>query len=133
MVLHKVYNHVIDKAMSSEENDRVVNKSYINNLIKEINQNLITKIKAHDTDKQHRVFASQDDAITFGNTLGIKLYKRITSDAPKELQKDGKNLSSNELFNRMWGINANNRARMIPTNDEKWCVYWRPSLLEIVN
>ena len=43
MVLHKVYNHVIDKAMSSEENDRVVNKSYINNLIKEINQNLITK------------------------------------------------------------------------------------------
>lgn len=90
-----------------------------------------TKPKSEDTDKQYRVFDSQDDAIIFGKTLGAKLNKRITSDAPKELQIDGKNLSSVELFNRMWGINAKNRVRMIPTSDEKWCVYWRPSLIII--
>ena len=41
-----------------------------------------------------------------------------------------KNPSSDELFNRMWGINATNRVRMIPTIDNKWCVYWRPSLIK---
>ena len=82
-----------------------------------------------DTDKQYQVFDSQDEAIKFGKTLGASLRKRPTSDAPKELQKDGKNPSSDELFNRMWGINAKNCVRMIPTSDEKWCVYWRPSLL----
>lgn len=87
------------------------------------------KSKAEDTDKQHQVFESQDDAILFGKTLGAKLNKRTTSEAPKELQTDGKNPSSAELFNRMWGINNKNCVRMIPTSDEKWCVYWRPSLI----
>ena len=87
------------------------------------------KFKAEDTDKQHQVFESQDDAILFGKTLGAKLNKRTTSEAPKELQTDGKNPSSAELFNRMWGINNKNCVRMIPTSDEKWCVYWRPSLI----
>lgn len=87
------------------------------------------KSKAEDTDKQHQVFESHDDAILFGKTLGAKLNKRTTSEAPKELQTDGKNPSSAELFNRMWGINNKNCVRMIPTSDEKWCVYWRPSLI----
>jgi hypothetical protein len=29
----------------------------------------------------------------------------------------------------MWGINNKKCVRMIPTGDDKWCVYWRPSLL----
>lgn len=90
------------------------------------------KFKAEDTDKQHRVFESQDDAIAFGKTLGAKLNKRSTSDAPKELQTDGQNPSSEELFKRMWGINNKNCVRMIPTLDHKWCVYWRPSLIKPV-
>jgi hypothetical protein len=87
------------------------------------------KFKAEDTDKQHSVFESQDDAITFGKTLGAKLNKRSSSDAPKELQTNGINPSSEDLFKRMWGINDKNCVRMIPTNDSKWCVYWRPSLI----
>lgn len=75
------------------------------------------------------MFESQDEAISFGKTLGAKLNKRTTSYAPKELQTDRKNPSTAELFNRMWGINNKNCVRMIPTSDEKWCVYWRPSLI----
>jgi len=83
-----------------------------------------------DDDKQHQIFETQTDAITFGRTLGAKLHKRSNNSAPKELQIDGKNPSSDELFNRMWGINANTCVRMIPTIDNKWCVYWRPSLIK---
>lgn len=88
------------------------------------------KLKLQETDKDHRVFDSQDEAIQFGKTLGAKLKKRTTNEAPKEVQTDGKNPSSTELFNRMWGINAKNCVRMIPTNDDKWCIYWRPSLIK---
>jgi hypothetical protein len=88
------------------------------------------KQKAEDTDKEYREFESQDDAIQFGKTLGVKLNKRTTTEAPKELQTDGKNPSAAELFNRMWGINKKNCVRMIPTYDEKWCVYWRPSFIK---
>ena len=88
------------------------------------------KIKLIDTDKDHRIFDLQINALEFiKNTLGYKLLKRTSTDAPKELQKNGKNPSSDELFKRMWGINNKIRVRMIPTFDEKWCVYWRPSLI----
>jgi hypothetical protein len=87
-------------------------------------------IKSLDTDKEFRVFDTQLVAIDFAEkTLGSKLNKRSSNDAPKELQTKGKNPSSDELFKRMWGINAKNCVRMIPTIDEKWCVYWRPSLI----
>ena len=86
--------------------------------------------KAGENDKDHQVFETQEEAIMFGKTtLGVKFNKRKTSDAPKELQLNGINPSSAQLFNRMWGIDAKNCARMIPTADSTWCVYWRPSLI----
>ncbi len=106
-----------------------VGKSAIEN-IRSQKKNKHIKPKAEDTDKQHRVFESQDHAILFGKTLGAKLIKRSKTGAPKELQTDGKNPSSAELFNRMWGINDKTCVRMVPTTDEKWCVYWRPSLIK---
>lgn len=82
-------------------------------------------------DKDHRVFDTQDEAILFAKgTLNATIYRRQTDDAPKELQTNGQNLSSDELFKRMWGINECSRARMIPTIDKKWCIYWRPSLIK---
>lgn len=88
------------------------------------------KFKAEDTDKQHREFDSQDEAIIFGKSLGANLYKRSSNEAPKELQINGKNPSIDVLFKRMWGINDKNTVRMIPTDNNKWCVYWRPSLIK---
>jgi predicted transcriptional regulator len=102
-------------------------KSAIENIRKVKNRQV--KIKAEDTDKQHRVFESQGDAIAFGKTLGKKLNKRLSTEAPKELQVNGKNPSVEDLFKRMWGIDEKNVVRMIPTHDNKWCVYWRPSLI----
>lgn len=93
-------------------------------------QKHVKPAKAGENDKDHKVFETQDEAIIFGKTLGVKLNKRSTSDAPKELQSNGINPSSVELFKRMWGINAKNCVRMIPTSDSKWCVYWRPSLID---
>ena len=93
----------------------------------------IIRTKAEDTDKEHRVFDSQNDGIEFAKTIGGKLNKRPSADAPKELQTDGNNPSSDELFKRMWGINKEKWIRMIPTCDNKWCVYWRPSLMPIAD
>jgi len=87
------------------------------------------KPKAEPNDKQYRVFVSQDEAIEFGKeTFDVKLTKRRGINAPKELQVDGINPSTDELLNRMWGLDGKTRVRMVPTDDNKWCVYWRPSL-----
>ena len=44
--------------------------------------------------------------------------------------KNGNNLSPDEIFKRWWGIDEKTRARMVASLDEKWCVYWRPSLIK---
>jgi len=106
-----------------------VGQSAIEN-IRNIKKKKNTKSKAEDTDKQYKVFDTQEEGITFGKTLGANLRKRATPVAPKELQTDGKNPSCDKLFERMWGINDKNLVRMIPTSDNKWCVYWRPSLIK---
>lgn len=107
-----------------------IGKSAIENIRLQKKKKNITP-KAEDTDKQHQVFETQNDAIMFGKTIGAKFIKRKTTDAPKELQTNGINPSSDELFNRMWGINSKNPVRMIPTSDNKWCIYWRPSLIKM--
>ena len=90
------------------------------------------KKKADPNDKAYKVFDTQYEAIEYGtNILGVKLSKRSTSQAPKELQtSNGKNRTSDELFERMWGLSKKTLARMVPTADDKWCVYWRPSSMK---
>lgn len=87
------------------------------------------KEKAEDTDKEYRVFDSQEEAIQFGKTMDMNFNRRSTDEANKELQINGKNPSVKELIKRMWGIDKKIRARMCPTDEKKWCVYWRPSLV----
>lgn len=83
-----------------------------------------------DTDKDHRVFETQGAAIEFAKEmLGVTFKDRKTSNAPMALLVAGKNPTTAELFKRMWGIDPKNRARMVPTLNGEWCVYWRPSLL----
>ena len=105
-----------------------IGKSAIENIRVQKKKKNITP-NAEDTDKQHQVFETQNDAIMFGKTIGANFIKRNKTDAPKELLTNGINPSSDELFNRMWGINSKTPVRMIPTSDNKWCVYWRPSLI----
>ena len=86
-------------------------------------------------DKAHKVFEKQEDAIKFAKkTLGANLRKRPNDTAPKELQivdeTSKRNPSVCELLKRMWGISEKNRVRMIPTDDKKWCLYWKPSMMD---
>ena len=84
-------------------------------------------------DTEYKEFSTQEEAIKFGkDALGKKFNKRDKFEAPKEVRKDGKNPSCDELVKRMWGINVDTPARMIPTRNETlgWCVYWRPSLIK---
>jgi hypothetical protein len=88
-----------------------------------------TPKKDIDKDKDFRIFELQEDAIQFAKGLGFKLRKRSTTDAPKELLINGQNPTKDILLNRMWGLSENNRVRMVPIIDDKWCVYWRPSMI----
>ena len=114
-----------------EDNARNIMNNYRGEYITETIYNQhINKEKKEDNDKDHRVFNTQEEAIRFGLTLGKKFYKR-NNEAPKELlNNDGTNPTSDKLVKRMWGINEKNTARMVPLIDNKWCVYWRPSLIK---
>jgi hypothetical protein len=90
-----------------------------------------TVIVSDKLDKEYKVFESQNDAIAFGKTLGVTFFKRKTPEAPKTFQTiDGKNPSCEEIIKRWWGISETNRARMVSTNDNNWCVYWKPSFIK---
>ena len=88
------------------------------------------KVKAEDTDKEGREFDSQDEAIKFGTTLGANFRNRPTTNAPITFRKKGGNPSSASLLTRFWGIDEDNAVRMVPTDNGKWYVYWRPSLIK---
>jgi hypothetical protein len=102
---------------------------------KEKNRNV--KPKADKSDFDFRVFQVLDDAIAFGASIGAKFNTRkpdATSGkyvAPKELQENGNNPTIDELKRRQWGLNDKNTVRMIPTDLDHWCVYWRPSKLGV--
>jgi hypothetical protein len=105
-----------------------IGKSAIDN-IRTQKKKKIVKVVAEDTDKDSAIFDTQYEAICLGKTIGCKFTRRGHDNAPAELIEDGKNPTREQLLKRMWGINNKNRGRMIPMDDKKWCVYWRPSLI----
>ena len=102
-------------------------KAAIDNLRKQ--KEKVSKVKAEDTDKDHKEFDTQEEAIEFGESLSVTLKKRPTDEAIPELQINGQNPSVEQILARMWGLNKKVRVRMCPTDKKKWCVYWRPSLM----
>jgi hypothetical protein len=104
-------------------------------LRKEKKRNIRPRPKADKSDFDFRVFPSLDDAIAFGASIGAKFNNRKPDPttgkylAPKELQENGNNPTIDELKRRQWGLNDKNTVRMIPTDLDQWCLYWRPSKL----
>lgn len=82
-----------------------------------------------DTDKACEVFETQEAAIQMvKDKFDKKMNKRSGEPrAPEELLDNGINPTVEYLMGRMWGLSDKNRVRMVPTNENKWCVYWRPS------
>jgi hypothetical protein len=104
-----------------------IGKSAIDNIRTQRKRNV--NVVSDDTDKDIIVFDTQEEAIEFGKTIGCIFLKRTNAKAPDALMKDGKNPTPEYLLKRMWGINNKKRGRMAPTLDNRWCIYWRPSLI----
>lgn len=84
-----------------------------------------------EKDKKFKIFDDQEEAIAFIKAeLGLKAKRRSSDIAPDELMMDGDNPTVDYLVKRMWGLSKKIKFRMVPTNTNKWCVYWRPSLLK---
>lgn len=149
ITMHRI--HVMEecaKKMAREYNGKVITKDdyrkpmyELGEIGKDVVENLRDKKekkekipKKVDTDKIHKLFDTQEEAIEYGRkSLGVKLHIRKGKEAynaPKTLQKDNKNPTVDYLLERMWGIDDDNLVRMVITNENKWCVYWRPSILK---
>ena len=92
-----------------------------------------TNLREHydEKDKCHQEFENQVAAILFvKQKFNHKLSKRASAMAPKTLLENDQNPTTDKIMKRMWGINSTNKLRMIPNNENKWIVYWRPSLMK---
>ena len=88
-------------------------------------------IVEQDPDKKYEVFDCQEDAIKYAKkNLRRKLEKRENDLAPETLLENGKNPSIEYITTRWYGINETSPIRMVPTDNNKWCLYWRPSLIK---
>ena len=85
-----------------------------------------------EDDKGFIVFDTQDEAIIFAqNEFEKTFYKRKSNQAPKYLQKKGKNRTQQELITKMCGIGAQTPIIMTVTHEYKWIVYWQKSLMNL--
>jgi hypothetical protein len=87
-------------------------------------------IDEKDNDFEYRVFDDQDDAIKFMKSELNYNAKRRSGIAPENLMQDGDNPSVEYIVKRKTALNQKNKVRMVPTNENRWCVYWRPSFFE---
>jgi hypothetical protein len=101
------------------------------------NEELRQAMVLGDLDLLHEVFDTQELAISFSNgpPLNQRFQKR-SGIAPRALLNDGdesslekNNPSITYLLSRKWGLSNLIPVRMVPTKENNWCVYWKPSLL----
>lgn len=83
-------------------------------------------------DRKYEIFNNLDDAKIYAKKHFNKIFNRKNDDkAPQELlDNDGNNPSFNDIIKRWWGISDKSPIRLIPTNNNKWVIYWRPSLFQ---
>ncbi len=74
--------------------------------------------------RRHQVFETQEEACTFIKTKFKKRVNERSDKAPDTLLEDGRNPSLEKILTRWWGIDVNKPYRLIPTLENKWCVYW---------
>lgn len=130
-----IYLECNDKNISQEEyrkpmyKNSKISKDALDNIR---NRKQKGKNKKSDTnDKRHKIFSNQEEAIEWVKlNLNRKLRKRPNDNAPETLCKNNKNPTKEYIIERFWGINKKTQVRMIPTNNSKWVVYWRPSMLD---
>jgi hypothetical protein len=118
------------KCAGFSKNRRGVVTVTADSLVSANNINGLDPVVAHvDNDKAYEVFDTQEAAIHMVmERFGKRMNKRSGEPrAPEELLTNGVNPTIEYLMGRMWGLSEKNTIRMVPTNENKWCVYWRPS------
>jgi hypothetical protein len=116
----KVVIKLTEKAMSD-------NRNLTTDELESIMRETIMQDNDNNTEIEHKIFNTADDGIKFTfDNFKINLKERFNNNAPKELQQNnGENPSIEYLLKRKWGLSTNNKVRMIPTNENKWVVYWK--------
>lgn len=88
-----------------------------------------TPAERAESDFDHKIFETDKDAIAWVlETYGKKL--QASKDAPATLRMDDGNPTLEYVLSRKWGLNtktAGKAIRKIRLNDDRICVYWRPS------
>ena len=121
------YNDYIEPIQNSDILT-LFNNQQIRELVIERRNNRIIP----EEDKGFMVFDTQEEAIAFAQDEFEKTFhKRKTNEAPKFMQKNGKNRSQEELVAKMCGINKRAPIIMTVTDEYRWIVYWQISLMEI--
>lgn len=123
-----------DKVANQEEIAVNLSRIVYEKKLEEVDKQIIDEISSFDQkevtiDRDSKLFDTQEEALQFAKTLGIKLKKRHNDMAPKELFniKENRNPTVDELQKRWWGLSKETLIRMIPTNEKQWFLYWRPS------
>ena len=84
-------------------------------------------------DREHREFDTQKQACVFVlEKFGKKMRANRSSIAPQTLwAPNRRNPTKEEILDRWWGLSEKKKAmyRVIPTNENKWVVYWQPSFI----
>lgn len=84
-------------------------------------------------DREHREFDTQKQVREFVfETFGKKIRANRSSIAPQTLwAPHRRNPTKEEILDRWWGLSEKKKAvyRVIPTNENKWVVYWQPSFI----
>jgi hypothetical protein len=87
-----------------------------------------------DTDRNHLVFDTVKQLKEYIFKHWNKKMRRKEEEEiqtiPETLKENGKNPTVAYLLKRFWGINKSSPYRACITNDNKWCLYWRSSLIK---
>jgi hypothetical protein len=76
---------------------------------------------------EHEVFETQNEARLYAWHNFAKEIKISNGVAPKTFTEkfDGNNPTVEYILNRKWGLNEKSVCRLIPTDLNKWCLYWK--------
>lgn len=122
----------------------------------EVNPSILTKAEFNGigndnaSDLNYKVFDKDEDSIDWFNKTFVDIKMQVArKQAPKELhQSDGSNPTLNNVLARQWGLSKTNKPektenthdndtvkniskiRKVRLNDDRICVYWRPSLMK---
>jgi hypothetical protein len=94
--------------------------------------------KASPMDKAWKVCGSEDEARAYIQRVFNKTINKRSGDAPEEIRKrcNGQNPTVEYIIETMWGLslheNDKTLYRVMPTNDGRWVIYWRPSKVGFV-